>query len=181
MAIIDDAGQVLVNKRIGENAAGVTALVMMLADHADTVDGFVPVDVALETGRGLLVTTLRAAGHRLYEINPKASSRYRDRHAASGTKSDAGDALVLAHLLRTDRDRHRPMSIDSEQVAVLGVLARAGLSQFPCKSRMTDALRYHRGSRPGKTTINVFRAIFQPCVPVPDSPPRLLEMFRSPR
>jgi transposase len=61
------------------------------------------------------------------------------------------------------------------------VLAGQGLSQFPCKSRMTDALRYHRGSRPGKTTINVFRAIFQPCVPVPDSPPRLLEMFRSPR
>jgi hypothetical protein len=27
----------------------------------------------------------------------------------------------------------------------------------------------------------VFRAVFQPCVPVPDSPPLLLEMLRSPR
>src|SRR6478735_9612301 len=42
-------------------------------------------------------------------------------------------------------------------------------------------LRYHRGSRPGKRTTRVFRAIFQPDVPVPDSPPLLLEMFRSPR
>ena len=42
-------------------------------------------------------------------------------------------------------------------------------------------LGYHRGSRPGKRTTKVFKAIFQPHVPVPDSPPRLLEMFRSPR
>src|SRR5690349_11147512 len=32
------------------------------------------------------------------------------------------------------------------------------------------AFTYHRGSRPGKRTTRVFRAVFQPCVPVPDSP-----------
>ena len=107
---------------------------MLLAEHAaadaapDATaagEGFVAVDVAIETGRGLLVAAVRAAGHRVFEINPKASNRYRDRHAVSGGKSDRGDALVLAHLLRTDRDRHRPMPADSEQVRALGVLARA--------------------------------------------------------
>jgi transposase len=43
------------------------------------------------------------------------------------------------------------------------------------------SLAYHRESRPGKRTTRVFRAIFQPHVPVPDSPPLLLEMFRRPR
>jgi transposase len=130
VAIVNDAGTVLATRRVGESAAGVTALLMMLADQAAADAGveaeeFVAVDVAIETGRGLLVSAVRAAGHRVYEINPKASSRYRDRYAVSGSKSDAGDALVLAHLLRTDRDRHRPMPADSEQVQTLGVLARA--------------------------------------------------------
>lgn len=130
VAIVNDAGTVLATRRVGESAAGVTALLMMLADQAAADAGvaageFVAVDVAIETGRGLLVSAVRAAGHRVYEINPKASSRYRDRYAVSGSKSDAGDALVLAHLLRTDRDRHRPMPADSEGVQALGVLARA--------------------------------------------------------
>ena len=59
---------------------------------------------AAPTEARLLVAALRAAGHRLYSINPKAVNRYRDRHAVSGAKSDPGDALVLADLLRTDRD-----------------------------------------------------------------------------
>ena len=59
-------------------------------------------DVALETDHGLLVVGLRAAGHRVFAINPKAVDRYRDRYSSSGAKSDSADALVLAHLLRTD-------------------------------------------------------------------------------
>ena len=57
------------------------------------------------------------------------------------------------------------------------------LSRFPCKPRMAELtwLLYHMGSRPGKRTANVLSAFFQPRVPVPDSPPRLLEMFRKPR
>ena len=41
---------------------------------------------------------------------PVAVSRYRDRHAVSGAKSDPGDAPVLADLVRTDRHQHRPMA-----------------------------------------------------------------------
>ena len=43
----------------------------------------------------------------------------------SGAKSDPGDALVLADLLRTDRHAHRPLPADTDELAALRVLARA--------------------------------------------------------
>lgn len=140
VALVDDAGMVLATRRINDDAAGLTVLVTLLGEHTDGGE-FVSVDVAIETGRGLLVAGLRAAGHRVFEINPKAVSRYRDRHAVSGAKSDPGDALVLAHLLRTDGHRHRPMPTDSEQVAVVGVLARAHHDAITAALRDAGRLR----------------------------------------
>jgi transposase len=40
-------------------------------------------------------------------------------------KSDAGDALVLANILRTDMAAHRPLPADSELAQAIAVLARA--------------------------------------------------------
>ena len=57
--------------------------------------------MAIETSRGLLVTALRATGRTVFAINPLSVSRYRDRHSVARRKSDPGDALVLAHLMRT--------------------------------------------------------------------------------
>ncbi len=48
-----------------------------------------------------------AAGYEVFAVNPFSASRYRDRHASSGAKSDPGDAKVLADLVRTDRHNHR--------------------------------------------------------------------------
>jgi Transposase len=82
-------------------------------------------DIAIETDRGLLVAALRAAGHRLWGINPKAVDRYRDRHANSRAKSDSADALVLANILRTDRHAHHPLPADSDLARGIAVPARA--------------------------------------------------------
>jgi transposase len=76
--------------------------------------------VAIETSRALLVACLRAT-----EINPMAVSRYRDRYSVARKKSDAGDALVLANILRTDLAAHRPLPADSELAQAIAVLARA--------------------------------------------------------
>jgi len=111
----------------------------VLAAHAGA--GFTAVDVAIETDRGLLVAALHAAGHRVFPVNPKAVDRYRDRHAVSGAKSDPGDALVLAHLLRTDRDRHRPLPDDSERGQAVGVLARAHQDLIWARQQDTNRLR----------------------------------------
>lgn len=123
VALVDQDGRLVVKRRISDDVAGFTELTALLAEHAG--QGGQRVDVAIETRRGLLVAGLRAAGHRVYAINPKAVDRYRDRHQVSRAKSDAGDARVLADTLRTDRDRHRPLPVDSELGQALSVLARA--------------------------------------------------------
>src|SRR5215471_21519969 len=52
-------------------------------------------------------------------------SRYRGRHRASRTKSDARDAIVLANVLRTEAHAHRPLPADSEAVRAPRALTRA--------------------------------------------------------
>jgi Transposase len=86
IAIAGADGTLLARKRIGDNAAGLAALLELLAAHSDTAED--PVPVAIETPRGLLVACLRAAGRPVYPVNPMAVARYRDRHSVAGRKSD---------------------------------------------------------------------------------------------
>src|SRR5918999_830369 len=126
VALVDDEGTLIAKRRISDDAAGFAALIMLLADAGDSADD--PIPVAIETSRGLLVACLRATGRRVYAINPMAVSRYRDRHSVARKKSDAGDALVLAHILRTDQHAHRPLPADSDLAQAIAVLARAVLA-----------------------------------------------------
>ena len=123
IALVDQDGQLLARLRISADAAGLAALLALLAEHGDTPDD--PVPVAIETPRGLLVACLRATGRQVYPVNPMAVARYRDRHSVAGKKSDHGDSVVLAGVLRTDRHAHRPLPADSELAQAIAVLARA--------------------------------------------------------
>ena len=123
IALVDRDGQLLARRRISDDAAGLATLLALLAEHGDTPDD--PIPVAIETPRGLLVACLRATGRQVYPINPMAVARYRDRHSVAGRKSDHGDAVVLANVLRTDRHAHRPLPADSELAQAIAVLARA--------------------------------------------------------
>ncbi|WP_433505483.1 IS110 family transposase [Pseudonocardia halophobica] len=123
IALVDDSGRVLHQQRIGDDVDGWNQLLEALAAHGDSADA--PIPVAIETTRGLLVSCLRATGRAVYAINPLAVARYRDRHSVARRKSDAGDALVLANILRTDLHAHRPLPDDSDQVRAIAVLARA--------------------------------------------------------
>ncbi|EUA48858.1 IS110 family RNA-guided transposase [Mycobacteroides abscessus] len=123
VAIIDHAGAIVSRHKITADAAGFTDLLAVLAAAGDSPDSQIP--VALETDRGLLVSALRATGRAVYPLNPLAASRYRARHQVSGAKSDAADAVLLANILRTDKDAHRPLPDDTELAQALRVLARA--------------------------------------------------------
>lgn len=81
--------------------------------------------MGIETDRGLLVTSLVAAGYEVYAANPMVASRYRDHHSIAGAKSDAGDARMLANLVRTDRHLFRPIAGDSDEVDAIKVISRA--------------------------------------------------------
>ena len=123
VALVDHDGTLIAKRRISDDAGGYALLLQLLADAGDDADA--PIPVAIETSRGLLVACLRATGRQVFAINPMAVSRYRDRHSVAGKKSDAGDALVLAHILRTDMHAHRALPADSDQARAVTVLARA--------------------------------------------------------
>jgi transposase len=123
IALADRDGKLLARRRISDDATGLAELLALLAEHGDTPDD--PVPVAIETPRGLLTACLRATGRPVYPVNPMAVARYRDRHSVSGKKSDHGDSVVLANVLRTDLGMHRPLPADSELAQAIAVLARA--------------------------------------------------------
>lgn len=97
--------------------------------------------VGIETDRGLWVAGLVAAGYQVLAVNPKAASRYRDRHSVSGAKSDAGDAKMLADLVRTDRHNHRFIAGDSPLVEGIKVQARAHQNLIWARVRQANQLR----------------------------------------
>ena len=139
VAIVDDRGQLVAKRRIGDNAAGLRSLLEMLAEHGDAAENLIP--VAIETSRGLLVACLRATGRHVYAINPLAVSRYRERHTVARAKSDHADAVVLANILRTDAGHHRPLPSDTELVRAIAVLARSGQDAAWRRQQLTNQLR----------------------------------------
>ena len=138
ICILDAAGAVLARKRILDTLAGVRELHELLGAHADEPGA---VFVGIEKDRGLIVTSMIAASYHVYALNPLSVSRYRERHVTSGSKSDPGDAKVLADLVRTDRHNHREAAGDSEGAEAIKVLARAHQGAIWSRQRESNALR----------------------------------------
>jgi len=99
------------------------------------------VKVAIETDRGQWVQALIAAGYEVFAINPMSVARYRERHSTSGAKSDAGDAHVLAEIVRLDRSHHRPVAGDSELSEAIKLVARSHQSLVWDRTRHVLRLR----------------------------------------
>lgn len=136
--VMDQDGKRLAARRLSEGLDGIRQLHDLLAGYAEQPDQVV---VGIETDRGLWVSALTAAGYEVYAINPLAVSRYRDRHQVSGAKSDAGDAKLLADLVRTDRHNHRRIAGDTPQAQAIKVLARGHQNLIWTRNRHTNTLR----------------------------------------
>jgi len=136
--LMNEAGERLAARRLPEGLDGIARFHALVADHVEDPSQVI---VGIETERGLWVQALVAAGYEVYAINPLSVSRYRDRHNVAGAKSDAGDAKVLADLVRTDRHNHRPIAGDTAQAVGLKVLARAHQSLIWDRVRHTNRLR----------------------------------------
>jgi hypothetical protein len=134
----DEQGRRLGGGRLPEGIEGVARFHEMVAAFAED-----PADVVIgiETDRGLFVAALLTAGYQVFAVNPMSVSRYRDRHAVSGAKSDPGDAKVLADLVRTDRHNHRRAVPDSDLAEAIKVLARAHQSMIWNRRRQLNQLR----------------------------------------
>jgi transposase len=138
ICVLDEQGTQIAKVRVPEGIEGVVRLHETIADHAEEAERVI---VGIEIDRGLLVGALVAAGYRVFAINPLSVSRYRDRHATSGAKSDPGDAKVLADLVRTDRHLHRPVAGDSELAEEIKLIARTHQSFVWERQRHVNRLR----------------------------------------
>jgi transposase len=138
--LMDHDGRVLARARLSEGAAGMARLHAMIGEH--TGDDDPVVRVGIETGRGLWVMALAAAGYEVFAINPLQTSRYRDRHGVSGSKSDTGDAHVLADMVRTDSHQLRRIAADSPAAQAVKVVARAHKTLIWERTRQANRLRH---------------------------------------
>jgi transposase len=136
--VMSEAGERLASRRLPEGLDGIRGFHELAAAHVDDPGEVV---VGIETDRGLWAQALVAAGYLVYAINPLAVSRYRDRHNVGGAKSDAGDAKLLADLVRTDRHNHRPVAGDSPDAEAIKVLARGHQNLIWARTRHTNQLR----------------------------------------
>jgi transposase len=146
--LMDATGRRLAKARLPEGVAGVARLHAMIgeqlgedAEEEDTGQ----VAIGIETDRGPWVAALIAAGYTVFAINPLQASRYRERHGVSGAKSDAGDAHVLADMVRTDSHQLRPVAGDTALAAAVKVVTRTHKTliweRTRCGQRLRHALR----------------------------------------
>ena len=138
VCVLDETGDVLARLKIPDTLAGVRALHELLAPYAEEPDEVI---VAIEKDRGLIVTAMLGARYRVFAINPMSVARYRERHVISGSKSDPGDAKVLAEVVRTDRHNHREAEGDTENADAIKVLARTHQSAIWSRQREMNSLR----------------------------------------
>jgi transposase len=117
--IVDEQGRRLARSRLPEGMVGMSRLHALIAQFVpeqwaelERGEAASRVKVGIETDRGAWVAALVAAGYEVFAINPMSVARYRERHSTSGAKSDAGDAHVLAEIVRLDRAHHRPVAGD---------------------------------------------------------------------
>jgi transposase len=146
--VLDHDGQVLARRRLPEGLDGVTRLHALLAEFMpsewaewEPARAAAMVKVGIETERGAWVSALVSAGYEVFAINPMSVARYRERHSTSGAKSDAGDAHVLAEIVRLDRAHHRPVAGDSDVGEAIQLTARTHQSLVWDRTRHVLRLR----------------------------------------
>jgi transposase len=140
--VMDEAGKVLARRRLPEGVAGMTQLHALIGGLLDEEADDSEVLAGIETDHGPWVMALLAAGYRVFPVNPQQSARFRARHAVSGAKSDAGDAHVLADMVRTDSRQLREAAGDSPEAAGIKVLARTHKTMIWERTREVQRLRH---------------------------------------
>jgi len=140
--VMSEAGKVLAKRRLPEGVAGIAQLHELIGRHLGEDADEAEVIVGIETDRGPWVTALVTAGYLVFPVNPLQASRYRERLGVSGAKSDAGDAHMLADMVRTDSHQLRAAAGDSAAAEGLKVLARTHKTLIWERTRAVQRLRH---------------------------------------
>jgi len=140
--VMDEAGKVLAKRRLPEGVGGIAQLHGLIGRHLGENADAAEVIVGIETDRGPWVAALIAAGYTVFPVNPLQACRYRERHGVSGAKSDAGDAHMLADMVRTDSHQLRRAAGDSPEAEGVKVLARTHKTLIWERTRAVQRLRH---------------------------------------
>jgi hypothetical protein len=113
VVVIDDTGRQVGSLRVKHSPEGLKQLDDFL-EHIIGSAGRDQMACIVETSRGLLIAFLLEVGWPVYPVHPKTVDR---RRAASGAKTDAIDAYILAKHGRAELADLRRLRPDSETVA----------------------------------------------------------------
>jgi transposase len=177
VCVVDQAGGIVARFGIAHSADGLGALCRQLAALARPAD----LAIAIERPSGLIIDALVEAGHPVVPMHPNVVKACRPRYRAAMTKSDLGDAYMLADILRTDGHRFRPLRPCSDEIRALRALVRGRDDLVAQRVALANQLRaLLDGFWPGAAAI--FAEIDSPIAlaflqryPTPDSAARLGE------
>jgi transposase len=134
ICIVDDTGRIKIRFEIANTGKTFTGLLKRLTRLRVAA-------VAIERCDGPLVEALLDAGLRVVVITPRQVKGLRSRYTGSGAKSDAGDAYLLADVLRTDGHRLTALTQDSDATQVLRALSRTRKQLVESRVGLTNQLR----------------------------------------
>ncbi len=134
VCVLDDAGAIRARFDVPNTGKTFAGLVKRLCKLG--VAG-----VAIERPDGPLIEAMLDGGLAVFVIPPRQVKALRTRYSSTGAKSDPGDAYVLADVLRTDRHRLAPLSIDTAETKVLRALTRTRKDIIEARVALVNQLR----------------------------------------
>lgn len=138
--VIDETGAALERFTVRHTAAGLTKLITLLHRHKAA-------GVAIERGDGPVVQALLDAGLTVFVIPSRQVTALRARYGSAGNsagnKDDRLDAYLLADVLRTDRRRLTPLTLDTPATLGLRMLIRARADLVKARVAAHNQLRAH--------------------------------------
>ena len=134
VCVIDAQARVLKHLSVSHDRQGLDELRRALASFGKALP------VAIERPSGLIVDALVEAGHQVFAIHPNAVKASRPRYRSTNAKSDAGDAFMLADLLRTDGHRWHALQPQSAAIRALRALVRTRDDLVATRIRLANQL-----------------------------------------
>jgi len=134
--VIDEKGRQVGSLRVDHNPQGLSKLNTFLEQIIGS-ESKEQMACIIETTHGLLIAHLLEMGWPVYPVNPRTVDR---RRSASGAKTDAIDAYLLAKTGRADlADLHR-LTPDSEKIVELKLLTRDQDALIQMQTRLVNQL-----------------------------------------
>lgn len=136
VCVVDDTGGVVDEFTVANSGPGLELLCRRLLSRGVR-------RVAIERPDGPVVDALMEAGLEVVVVMSRAVKAFRERYSASGSKSDRGDAYVLADCLRTDGHRWPSLQPDTPETVTLRSHVRARRDLVETRIAVANQLRAH--------------------------------------